>query len=53
MEQAWRLSAGIDGVQKHRSFKVVYKGDDSFTETYVRRGSKFVPTAKETRMPVC
>jgi len=47
------VSGEITDIQKDRSFKVVYKGDDSFTETYVRRGSKFVLTAKETRMPVC
>lgn len=47
------VSGEITDIQRDRSFKVVYKGDDSFTETYVRRGSKFVLTAKETRMPVC
>lgn len=48
-----KVSGDITDIQKNRSFKVVYKGDDGFTETYVRRGSKFVLTAKETRMPVC
>ena len=52
-DQATEVEGVISDIQKDRSFKVVYKGDDSFTETYVRRGSKFVLTAKETRTPVC
>ena len=52
-DQAKKVEGEISDVDKDRSFKVVYKGDESFTDTYVRRGSKFVLTAKESRMPVC
>jgi hypothetical protein len=52
-DQATEISGKIVGIRKNRSFKVVYTGNDRFIETYVRRGSKFVLAAKETRMPVC
>jgi hypothetical protein len=43
----------IAKIRKDRSFDIVYTGDLNFAETYVRRGTKFVPTVKETRMPRC
>lgn len=52
-DQRTSVEGLISDIRKDRSFNVVYKGSDSFTETYVRDGSKFVLTAKETRMPVC
>ena len=52
-DQAISIKGTISNIKKDQSFKVVYKGSDSFTETYVRRGNKFVSTIKESRMPWC
>ncbi len=47
------VEGNIRHIKKDRSFQVVYSGDMNFSESYVRKGNKFVLAAEETRMPMC
>lgn len=48
-----RIKGRITNIRKNSSFQVVYSGDDSSVETYVRKGDRFVRSAQDAALPTC
>ena len=47
------IQGRIANVRKDAGFDVIYSGEQPFTETWVKRGARFVLESGETRMPQC
>jgi hypothetical protein len=47
------IDGKIANIVPGRSFDVVYSGSKTFTERYLRRGTKYVVARGKSRMPTC